>query len=459
MTLQKGEFPLVLLLLLDTPNAEVGGKLLPPNPDPRFRLSGWEPPRLSPLSVERWWSRLIHGFGGGRPGAAGGGAGPDPRKRRGEGEPRPFPGPDEARVPLPQRDAAGEVPALVNLRPAGDCPLRQRARGVRGCHGVGEGGCGLVEQRQAGAAVQEGLCGSILPVQLRGFPGGPCGWPESQAHRHHLPHQDGANFPQHHPPLHNDGLLPRGDRGPVAEEQPAGEGGRGLWGGAPEWRLDLPAPCDAGDPAPAGGRLHLQGGARQPGGPHHRPVGAPFLPLCQCQNLDRDYGGCDRSGLPGCGALLLPEGQESNSHPTTCSTRELILLSTFAIILHHFYAWLPIVTGRGLGFLNGVGASQLQADLQIGSLCAGKKGFPASWWVRQPPSEIAYNNSVHSSTGLTPFQVTSDRDFVPMPELPTEPPSSIMLVEWMEKLKRGCEDTKKVLTEAAQAYKKQADKH
>ncbi|XP_070599969.1 uncharacterized protein [Erythrolamprus reginae] len=194
-----------------------------------------------------------------------------------------------------------------------------------------------------------GHCGFLLPVQLRGSPGGPCGWPESQAHRHHLPHQDGPNFPQHHPPLHNDGLLPRGDRGPVAEERPAREGGRGLWGGAPEWRLDLPAPSDAGDAAPAGGRLHLQGGACQPGGPHHRPVGAPFLPLCQGQNLDGDYGGCDRSVLPGCGALLLPEGQESNSHPTTCSTRELILLSTFAIILHPFYAWLPIVMGRGLG--------------------------------------------------------------------------------------------------------------
>ncbi|XP_039196118.1 DLA class II histocompatibility antigen, DR-1 beta chain-like isoform X3 [Crotalus tigris] len=66
----------------------------------------------------------------------------------------------------------------------------------------------------------------------------------------------GPHFPPHHP-LHREGLLPRGDRGPVAEERAAREGGRGLWGGAPEWRLDLPAPGDAGDPAPAGGRLHL----------------------------------------------------------------------------------------------------------------------------------------------------------------------------------------------------------
>ncbi|XP_058028300.1 uncharacterized protein LOC131192795 isoform X2 [Ahaetulla prasina] len=151
--------------------------------------------------------------------------------------------------------------------------------------------------------------------------------PSSQAHRHHLPHQDGPHFPQHHPPLHRDGLLPRGDQDPVVEEWAAGEGGCGLWGGAPERRLDLPAPGDAGDPAPVGGPLHLQGGACQPGGSHHRPVGAPFLQLCQEQTLDGDHGGRDRSGLPGCGALLLPEEQESNSHPTTCSTHELILLS------------------------------------------------------------------------------------------------------------------------------------
>ncbi|XP_039204352.1 HLA class II histocompatibility antigen, DRB1 beta chain-like isoform X3 [Crotalus tigris] len=51
----------------------------------------------------------------------------------------------------------------------------------------------------------------------------------------------GSHFPQHHPPLHREGLLPHGDRGPVAEEWATG-GGRGLRGGAPEWRLDLPAP-------------------------------------------------------------------------------------------------------------------------------------------------------------------------------------------------------------------------
>lgn len=58
-------------------------------------------------------------------------------------------------------------------------------------------------------------------------------------------------------------------------------------------------------------------------------------------------------------------------------------------------------------------------------------------------AEVAYNNAVHSSTGLTPFQVTSGMEFVPMPELPREPPSSMSLREWMESLKEGWENTKK----------------
>ncbi|XP_039204350.1 uncharacterized protein LOC120310227 isoform X1 [Crotalus tigris] len=135
----------------------------------------------------------------------------------------------------------------------------------------------------------------------------------------------GSHFPQHHPPLHREGLLPHGDRGPVAEEWATG-GGRGLRGGAPEWRLDLPAPGDAGDPAPAGGCLCLPGGACQPGDPHHHPVGAPFLQLGQEQTLDGDRGSRDRGDLLCHGALPPSEEHECNSHPASCSTHELILL-------------------------------------------------------------------------------------------------------------------------------------
>lgn len=66
---------------------------------------------------------------------------------------------------------------------------------------------------------------------------------------------------------------------------------------------------------------------------------------------------------------------------------------------------------------------------------------------------------MHSSTILTPFQVTSRMDFVPMPDLPREPSSSMTLNEWMESLRKGGENTKKVIAEGAEAYKNQADKH
>lgn len=50
-----------------------------------------------------------------------------------------------------------------------------------------------------------------------------------------------------------------------------------------------------------------------------------------------------------------------------------------------------------------------------------------SWADLLPFAVVAYNNAVHSSTGLTPFQITTGMEFAPMPELPQEPPSSMAL--------------------------------
>lgn len=38
-----------------------------------------------------------------------------------------------------------------------------------------------------------------------------------------------------------------------------------------------------------------------------------------------------------------------------------------------------------------------------------------NWIELLPFAEVAYNNSVHSSIGFTPFQVPTGLDFVPMP--------------------------------------------
>lgn len=41
-----------------------------------------------------------------------------------------------------------------------------------------------------------------------------------------------------------------------------------------------------------------------------------------------------------------------------------------------------------------------------------------------PFAKVAYNKAVHRSTGLTPFQMTSGVEFVPVTKLPREPSSS-----------------------------------
>lgn len=41
-----------------------------------------------------------------------------------------------------------------------------------------------------------------------------------------------------------------------------------------------------------------------------------------------------------------------------------------------------------------------------------------NWVELLPFAEVAYNNSLHSSTGFTPLKVATGRDFVPIPECP-----------------------------------------
>lgn len=53
-------------------------------------------------------------------------------------------------------------------------------------------------------------------------------------------------------------------------------------------------------------------------------------------------------------------------------------------------------------------------------------------------------------TGFTPFKVAMGVEFVPMPELPREPSSSVLLAEWM--------DIQKPLIKARESQQKQADR-
>ncbi|KAK9395822.1 tyrosine-protein kinase Srms-like [Crotalus adamanteus] len=53
-----------------------------------------------------------------------------------------------------------------------------------------------------------------------------------------------------------------------------------------------------------------------------------------------------------------------------------------------------------------------------------------NWTDLLPFAEVAYNNSVHSSTGYTPFKVATGKEFNPIPEYPQLPSASPTLDQW-----------------------------
>lgn len=66
-------------------------------------------------------------------------------------------------------------------------------------------------------------------------------------------------------------------------------------------------------------------------------------------------------------------------------------------------------------------------------------------------AEVAYNNAVHSSRGLTPFKVAMGVEFVPMPEYPREPRSSVSLTEWVGSLQNAWGNVKKPLAKESES--------
>lgn len=79
------------------------------------------------------------------------------------------------------------------------------------------------------------------------------------------------------------------------------------------------------------------------------------------------------------------------------------------------------------------------------------------WADLLPLAEVAYN-TVHSSTGFTPFQVATGREFVPIPECPQVAPEDLGLQEWVAWTQRVWKVVKEALWQSATGYKQQADK-
>lgn len=80
------------------------------------------------------------------------------------------------------------------------------------------------------------------------------------------------------------------------------------------------------------------------------------------------------------------------------------------------------------------------------------------WADLLPFAEVAYNNTVHSSTGYTPFYVTSGVEFVPIPECPRPKPKELGLQEWVTQMTGVWGHIKDALRKAAEKYKSQADR-
>lgn len=80
------------------------------------------------------------------------------------------------------------------------------------------------------------------------------------------------------------------------------------------------------------------------------------------------------------------------------------------------------------------------------------------WSSLLPFAEVAYNNTVHSSTGFTPFQVVNGMEFLAIPEWAPESQPQRTPREWAELIPKVWGVVKKALEKAADQYKSQANK-
>ncbi|KAK9395697.1 hypothetical protein NXF25_019058 [Crotalus adamanteus] len=81
-----------------------------------------------------------------------------------------------------------------------------------------------------------------------------------------------------------------------------------------------------------------------------------------------------------------------------------------------------------------------------------------NWADLLPFAEVAYNNTIHSSTGFTAFWVVHGIEFVPIPECPQGDPRSQQPHNWVLQIKSVWKSVKKALQKAEQSSKRQADK-
>ena len=80
------------------------------------------------------------------------------------------------------------------------------------------------------------------------------------------------------------------------------------------------------------------------------------------------------------------------------------------------------------------------------------------WVDLFPMAEFAYNNTVHSSIGMTPFWVVYGVDPVAVPSWEMLPSSPVVLQQWSEDIAKGWPQLVQNLEKAKADYKKYADR-
>ncbi|KAK9395832.1 hypothetical protein NXF25_019193 [Crotalus adamanteus] len=141
------------------------------------------------------------------------------------------------------------------------------------------------------------------------------------------------------------------------------------------------------------------------------------------------------------------------------------------LFIQHVYRlhWAPrrIISDRLVGSSQGLssayhpstnGAAE-RANAMVECYLHSYVSFQQMDWVDLLPfAEVAYNNTVHNSTGYTPFKVVHGMDFIPIPEWSQEVDKSHTPQTWLSKITGLWERVKEARAKAEEAAKVQADK-
>ncbi|KAK9412177.1 hypothetical protein NXF25_003352 [Crotalus adamanteus] len=126
---------------------------------------------------------------------------------------------------------------------------------------------------------------------------------------------------------------------------------------------------------------------------------------------------------------------------------------------HRFLASIGTTQGLSSAYHPCTNGAAERANAAIERYLRCYVSYQQSDWIDFVPfAELAYNNAVHKSTGLTPFQVIYGYDLVPLPECESQNSLAHQPEDWLSRASQVWGTVKQALGQAEQAAKDQADK-